>query len=107
MTHLWQQTITIDHHLARKLIETQHRLSVNSIHTLDEGWDNIVYLINHHVIFRFPRREFGVFCMENEIAILPFIAQHVNFPLSCPQWIGEPCEQYPYPFSGYTLIPGK
>lgn len=107
MPHLWKQTIGINENIARELIETQHQISVREITLLDEGWDNLVYLVNGNLIFRFPRREFGIFCIENEIMLLPYIAQHVSFPLSAPQWIGQPSDVYPYPFTGYTMIPGK
>ena len=107
MPHLWKQTINIDENIARELIETQHGFVVESISLLDEGWDNLVYLVNENIIYRFPRRELGVFCMENEITLLPYIAEQVSFPLSAPKWIGSPSELYPYPFAGYTLLPGK
>lgn len=107
MTPLWQQTININELIARELIKTQHHLSVETISLLDEGWDNVVYLVNNEIIFRFPRRAQGVSCMENEIALLPFIAKHVSFPFSCPSWIGYPSDIYPYPFASYRMIPGK
>lgn len=107
MTHRWNQTIEIDKNLATKLIETQHHLFIDAIMLLDEGWDNLVYLINHKHIFRFPRREQGIVCMENEIALLPFIGTQVSFPFSCPKWIGKCSDLYPYPFSGYTMLDGK
>lgn len=107
MTHKWKATIEMNESLARELIESQCNFSVETIRLLDEGWDNRVYLINESIIFRFPRRELGLMCMENEILILPVIAKQVNFPLSCPQWIGQPSEQYPYIFSGYPILTGK
>jgi aminoglycoside phosphotransferase (APT) family kinase protein len=107
MAHLWQQTIKISEKKARELIEGQHQLGIYTIDSLEEGWDNVAYLVNKKFIFRFPRREAGVICMENEIAMLPFIAKHVAFLLSKPQWVGKPSASYPYPFAGYTLISGK
>lgn len=107
MTHAWEQTIDIDVKKASRLIESQHAIIIRSIRLLDAGWDNLVYLVNETMIFRFPRREFGLVCMENEIALLPYVASQVSFPLSAPQWIGQPCELYPHPFAGYSIIPGK
>ncbi len=107
MTHLWNQSIDINAKKAQDLIESQHIMSIQSIQVLDEGWDNVVYLINDRVIFRFPRRALGVVCMENEITLLPYLATKVSFPLSAPQWIGKPSDLYPYPFAGYPLIPGQ
>ena len=107
MTHAWKQTIEIDEKKAKQLIESQHSITVNKIHLLDSGWDNQVFLVNDTMIFRFPRREFGLVCMENEIALLPYIASQVSFSLSAPQWIGQPSDVYPHPFAGYSIIPGK
>ncbi len=107
MTHAWNQSIDINEQIAQQLIESQHALVIQSIRLLDEGWDNLVYLVNDHYIFRFPRRELGVVCMANEITLLPYIASQVSFPLSAPQWIGKPSDLYPYPFSGYPIISGK
>ena len=107
MTHRWKQTIAIDATLARKLIETQHHISVSNILLLDEGWDNVAYLVNDSLIFRFPRRELGLLCMENEITLLPYIAENVTFPMSSPHWVGCASDLYSFPFSGYPIIPGK
>ncbi|EKD69997.1 MAG: phosphotransferase [uncultured bacterium] len=106
MTHIWKQTITINEDIARELIENQQHIHVESIQLLDEGWDNLVYLVNKNLIFRFPRRELGVFCMENEILLLPYITKQVSFPLSNPEWIGEPSDLYPYPYGGYKMLRG-
>jgi aminoglycoside phosphotransferase (APT) family kinase protein len=107
MTHLWAQTIDVNADIASKLIEAQHHLPVEAITLLDEGWDNLVFLVNQELIFRFPRREFGVVCIENEINILPFISKNISFHISNPEWIGQPCELYPYHYAGYRLLPGK
>ena len=106
MPHAWKQTIQINEKIATKLIQTQQHVQVDSIRLLDEGWDNVVYLVNQDLIFRFPRRELGLACMENEIALLPFIADQVSFSLSSPSWIGLPSTLYPYPFAGYSMIQG-
>jgi aminoglycoside phosphotransferase (APT) family kinase protein len=107
MTHAWHQSIAIDEKKAKQLIESQHPIIVKTIRQMDEGWDNLVYLVNETLIFRFPRREMGLTCMENEILLLPYLASHLSFPLSAPQWIGKPSDLYPHPFAGYAMIPGK
>lgn len=106
MTHAWKQSIDIDENKARQLINTQFHLKLETIRLLDEGWDNLVYLVNDTFIFRFARREFGIDCIENEIALLPLIAKQVAFPLSAPRYIGHPTPLYPYPFAGYKMIEG-
>lgn len=106
MTHAWNQTIHIDETIAKELIESQHRIIITSISLLDEGWDNVVYLVNHHLVFRFPRREEGFVCMQNEIAILPYIKTQLTFALTAPQWTGQSSDVFPYPYAGYEMISG-
>ena len=89
MTHAWKQTIKINEEIASQVISDQHNIKIDSIDLLDSGWDNVVYLVNRHYIFRFPRREFGLDCIANEITLLPFIKEHVSFSLSSPTWIGK------------------
>ena len=106
MSHAWKQTIHINEDIAAKLLKQQHHLEVDSILHLDSGWDNVVYLVNQNLIFRFPRREFGLACMHNEIALLPIIKAHVSFPLSAPDWIGTSSDLYPHAYAGYKMLPG-
>ena len=105
--HPWQKTIEINQHQARQLIESQFRLNIKTIRLMDSGWDNCAYLVNHKIIFRFPRRPLSVTYMDNEIALLPYIAQRVFFPISDPKWIGQASTLYPYSFSGYPILPGQ
>ena len=106
MSHIWQSTITITPDLAKELIESQTALKVCSISLLGEGFDNVAYLINDAFVFRFPRREMGVECMENEILILPFLRTQLSFPFSCPEYIGTATQKFPAPFAGYSLLRG-
>lgn len=106
MTEPWKQTIEIDENIARLAIENVCHLSVKKIQTLNAGWDNIVFEVNDDLIFRFPRRELGLICMENEIALLPFIQKKLSYTISAPQWIGRASSDYPYPFAGYQKLQG-
>ncbi len=106
MSNIWDQTIDVNEELVRALI-TQVGLDVRTIELLGEGYDNVAYLVNNEWVFRFPRRELGIMCMENEIAILPYIAEQVSFQLTNPKFIGTPSDAYPYPFAGYHIVPGK
>lgn len=106
MSHLWIATIIIDQTAAKDLIEQQCSLIVHAIELLGEGFDNIAYLVNKELVFRFPRRQMGIDCMENEIALLPYIAKQVSFPFSCPLYIAKPTHSYPSSFAGYPIVPG-
>lgn len=107
MTNLWNKTVDIDKSLAKRLIENQRLLQVDHIQQLDEGWDNTAFLVNQKFIFRFPHREFGVKCMEQEIALLPKLKTYLKFQTTIPTFIGKPSDIYPYPFSGYPIIVGN
>ncbi len=106
MTHAWKQTINMNEAMAAELITAQH-FAVHTIFLLDSGWDNEVYCVNNEFIFRFPRRECGVSCMKNEIALTSYVHAQVSFPLSAAQWIGQPTDQYPYAYAGYPMLLGK
>lgn len=106
MTSLWAQTININENLAKQLIESQNKLEINSIEILGEGWDNIAYLANEKLVFRFPKREQAIDCIKNEIALTAYIATQVTFPLSYALYTGEPTIEYPAPFAGYKILPG-
>jgi aminoglycoside phosphotransferase (APT) family kinase protein len=45
--------------------------------------------------------------METEIRTLPSLATRLPVPVPIPRWIGRPEALYPWPFSGYALIPGQ
>jgi len=107
MTEPWKQTIDIDKHIAKLAIENLCHITVQNIHVLNAGWDNVVFEVNDNLIFRFPRREFGLICMENEIAVLPYIQKKLSYPISAPQWVGEPSIYYPYHFAGYQKVEGE
>ncbi len=106
MVQEWDQTIFIDSLRAKAIIEQQNNLKITSIELLGQGFDNMAFLVNQEFVFRFPRRDTAITFMENEIALLPFIADHVSFPLSSPCFVGEPSELFPAPFAGYKKLSG-
>jgi len=105
-SHQWQQTIFIDTALAAKLIQQQMAFEVKNIVEMGKGWDNIAYLVNEQYVFRFPRRAMGVECLQNEIQALPYLAEHVSFSFTHPEFVGTPSQEYQSPFAGYPMLPG-
>src|SRR5580765_1631494 len=73
---------------------------------LAEGWDNSVWVVDARYAFRFPRREVAIPGLEREIAVLPKLAPQLPLPVPVPAFVGEPTEEYPWPFFGAELIPG-
>lgn len=106
MAQEWDQTIFIDSSSAKTAIEQQTNLKITSIALLGQGFDNVAFLVNQEFVFRFPRRDMAITFMENEIALLSFIADHVSFPLSSPCFIGKPSKLFPAPFAGYKKLAG-
>ena len=94
--------------LARRLIDSQMpTLGIESLGLLAEGWDNTVWLVNGEWTFRFPRHERVVPGFEREMALLPRLAPLLPLPVPIPQFRGHPSPEYPWPFSGARLLPGR
>ncbi|MEI6791066.1 MAG: phosphotransferase [Myxococcaceae bacterium] len=105
---LWQAEETVSSELAFKLIQTQFpNLAPLTLELLGAGWDNTAYLVNKQFVFRFPRRQIAVDLIELETRVLPKIAQQLPLPVPNPIFLGQPCEDYVWPFSGYELLAGQ
>jgi aminoglycoside phosphotransferase (APT) family kinase protein len=94
--------------LARSLIERQFpALAPADVELLGAGWDNSAFRVNHTYVFRFPRRRFAVPFLETETRCLPALAARLPLPVPAPTFLGQPSPDYPWPFAGYPLIPGR
>lgn len=108
MSNIWDKTIDIKESLVRELISSQWALKVNSIQSLGEGYDNSAFLVNDKFVFRFVHREqLSPICMANEITLLPYLFEHLSFPLPNLTMIGHPTATYPFQFAGYEILPGE
>lgn len=106
MAHIWDKTTAVPLSLAKDLIAQQFNLEIVTIELFGEGFDNTAYLVNKQFVFRFPHRDCARVAMENEITLLPYIAQHLLCAIPVPLFIGAPTAEYPYPFAGYKIVPG-
>jgi aminoglycoside phosphotransferase (APT) family kinase protein len=77
------------------------------VEPLATGWDNTIMLVGGQWCFRFPRRAVAVPGVEREAAVLPRLAEHLPLPVPVPELIGRPSGDYPWPFWGARLIPGR
>ncbi len=104
----WQADIEITEALVKTcLVEQFPELSpINTIQLIGEGWDNRVFLINDQMIFRFPRRKVAVELLEHENRVLNHFPLLTDISIPRPRYIGQPTADYPYPFQGYSIIPG-
>jgi aminoglycoside phosphotransferase (APT) family kinase protein len=104
----WAAEIVVDPDLAQHLIETQFpHLRPVSVRSLAAGWDNTVHLVNGSFIFRFPRRKIAVPLIESEVALLPWLRSQLPLEVPVPAFVGRPSPQYPWPFAGHGMVPGR
>jgi len=103
----WSAEQALDESRARALIEAQFpELRPAGLTLIGVGWDNTAFLVNDTWVFRFPRRQIAVPTLQYEARLLPRIAARLPLPVPIPQFCGQPSQEYPWPFSGYRLLPG-
>jgi aminoglycoside phosphotransferase (APT) family kinase protein len=108
MDRPWEATYTVSIDQARDLIGEQFpQLAGARIELLGFGWDNSVFSVGREWVFRFPRREIALPLLDTECRLLPVIAAHLPLPIPVPTHRGEPCGDYPWPFVGYPMLPGR
>lgn len=95
-----QSEVTIDEQLVKRLLRDQFPEFANlPIRFLDAGWDNESYRIGEHYIARLPRRQLAVELLQNEISWLPRLKDQIPIPIPFPVKIGQPGNDYPWPWS--------
>ncbi|HEX8805509.1 MAG TPA: phosphotransferase [Candidatus Aquilonibacter sp.] len=103
----WEPEINVDAQLARRLIAAQFpELERASLQPIGSGWDNAAYLVEEHLVFRFPQRAIAAPLMPKEMAALPHISPHVPVPVPRPIYAGTPSDDYPWHFGGYEILLG-
>jgi aminoglycoside phosphotransferase (APT) family kinase protein len=108
MTQPWSAECVVSDSLARSLIEGQFpELAPAHVELLGAGWDNTAFRVNGTCVFRFPRRQFAVPFLVNETRLLPAIAPLLPLAVPRPVYVGRPRDDYPWPFAGYPLLPGR
>jgi aminoglycoside phosphotransferase (APT) family kinase protein len=103
----WTAELVVDEALASRLLARFPELEVESVRPFAEGWDYTILLVNERWTFRFPRREIAVPGVRREIAVLPELAPLLPIPVPVPVFVGEPSEDFPWPFFGSELLPGR
>lgn len=99
--------IKINESMAASIINEQFAFDVQTIKPLGEGWDNMVYLINNDLAFRFPRRKVAVPHIAREIAVLSKLAGRLPLDSPVPLFLGKPSLQYPFLFYGHKIVKGQ
>jgi aminoglycoside phosphotransferase (APT) family kinase protein len=104
----WTADIDIDAALAARLVASQFpELARLTVQPFGFGWDNVAFLIDKRIVFRFPRRKIAAHLIEREIAVLPHVAKSLPLAISAPRFIGIKTAEYPWVFAGYELIVGS
>jgi aminoglycoside phosphotransferase (APT) family kinase protein len=103
----WTAEVVVDERLARRLLGQFPELELRTLRRFAEGWDNAVWLVNERWAFRFPQRALGVPGLERELDLLPHLAGRLPLPVPNPVFAGRPDGDYPWPFFGGELLPGR
>ena len=104
----WSPEIVVDEPLARRLLRTQFpELELASLRLAGEGWDNTAWLVDERWVFRFPRREIALDGVGRELRVLPALAPLLPLPIPQPLFVGRPAPEFPWPFFGGPVVPGR
>ena len=104
----WAPERVVDEELARRLIRAQFpQLDAEALELIGEGWDMTVWLVDGRWTFRFPRKEFALPGIRREIELLPGLAERLPLPIPVPTFVGEPSDEFDWPFYGAPFLPGR
>ena len=106
MADAWTSDLLIPDELARRIVVEECGIDVQTIQPFGEGWDNRAFLVNHRLVFRFPRRRAAVPCLLAEIELLPYVrSDGVQVPKI--QYSSKESALSGQPFVGYEILPGS
>jgi aminoglycoside phosphotransferase (APT) family kinase protein len=104
----WSPEIVVDEPLARVLLRAQFPdLELVSLRLAGEGWDNTAWLVDERWLFRFPRRKIALDGVGRELRVLPALAPLLPLPVPQPVFVGRPAPEFPWPFFGGPVVPGR
>jgi aminoglycoside phosphotransferase (APT) family kinase protein len=103
----WQSDlVAVDEGLARRLlVRAGHE--PQTLRLLAEGWDRAVWVVDEELVAGFPRKEVVVPMIEREIALLPALAPLLPVAIPDPVLVGEPSEEFPWPWYATRFLPGE
>ncbi|EDL56174.1 aminoglycoside phosphotransferase family protein [Gimesia maris] len=73
---------------------------------VDEGWDNVTFLLGTEYAVRLPRRELAVPLLLHEQQWLPELAARLPLEVPLPIHLGQPDSNFPWSWSIVRWIPG-
>jgi aminoglycoside phosphotransferase (APT) family kinase protein len=98
----------IDAELVRRLISAQFPewAHLPVVPVVPGGWDNRTFRLGDSLTVRLPSAVGYVPQVEKEHHWLPVLAQQLPLPIPTPVGLGEPGDNYPWPWSVYEWIDG-
>lgn len=91
----------------RAIVKAFPQLAIHHIQLESSGWDNVVAVVNHEIVFRFPRRPEVARMLEVETRLLPELRKAVSLPIPQIELLSRGCKAFNSIFVGYRLIPGE
>jgi aminoglycoside phosphotransferase (APT) family kinase protein len=108
MNPQWHSDRPLDEGIVLRILCAQFPvLKPEKVSYLHEGWDSQAYVVNDRWIFRFPKRNTVVPWLQKELRLLPLVAAATSMPVPHMEFCGQPGDLFPYPFTGYRMLPGR
>jgi aminoglycoside phosphotransferase (APT) family kinase protein len=104
-----ENEIVTDGALVQRLIAARHPQWANlpvrrlTVH----GTDNAMYRLGDHMVVRMPKIDWAVDGIAKEWRWLPRLSPYLPVAIPVPLALGEPADEYPYPWSVTTWVPGR
>ena len=107
MANTWDAEVEVTRDLVLELLGQFPDLVVEDLQAYGEGWDNVAFLVNGRLVFRFPKREMARPAMEHETRAL--VDLQGTLPVAVPhvEYVGRPQGAFPFPFNGYAELPRR
>lgn len=104
----WTPERVVDLALARRLLVGRvPSWEQATLEPFGEGWDNTAFLLDGHVVARFPRRAIASDLLEIEACVLPTLAPRLPLRVPLPRWVGGPSADFPWTWAAYELLAGR
>lgn len=94
--------------MVRSLLADQHPdLAALPLVELAAGWDNNLWRLGDDLLVRLPRRAMAAPLTSNEHRWLPVLAPMLPLPVAVPLRMGEPSDEFPWPWSIVPWMDGE
>lgn len=108
--HPWDADRELTVAQATSAIQSQFpEVAANVVQPIGSGWDNDAFVVDDRWIFRFPRCRDVADQLDKERRLAPIVAQALSdlgIAVPAMSMPGQPCDDFPYRFTGYPRLPG-